>query len=405
MDVLRRHLHHDGDGDSRGSATVPCGIDQLRRSARRPPRTGGVVIRRSPGPSGVEGEFVDPNVPGFVFIATDTANVFVIKESTIRVIWDPTNGRWTDEHGTVLSFQAAPTAGPEPLLEFPATLPLPKQRSLPTLGTKQWDHFEITMDHFKRMSLWDQMLKIAELADSYPVTPVELFWQTQPREKDTRFYRYHKFPLDPTAQQLVFGGGINKTEITEEWLQKNLKALIKTRYDLLRQLGSQSTGAKVKAMQKFQANAMSTPFIATTTDREYAEALFHEYPPTKSQKACILVIEGPKNHAFDFEAEFEAIGGQVGGKAEWKWRTSADRAKDAGQSEFGLPDLFIPLRGVSPLGFRIVEVIECGVPADSDSFDRFTHDQRLQIVRASRRPKRSTELEQTGEKPNGNGFG
>lgn len=395
LDVLRRHLHPDVDGVGRGAATATCGIDRLRRSALRPSRTS-AVVRRSPGPSGVEGEFVDPDVPGFIFVGTDTVNVFVIKDSTIRVIWEPAAGQWTDEHGTVLSFQSAPTAGPEPLLELPGKLPLPKQRSLPALGTKQWDHFEITMDVFKRMSLWDQMLKIAELADSYPVTPIELFWQTKPREKDTRFYRYHKFPLDPTAQQLVFGGGINKTEITEEWLQKNLKALIKTRYDLLRQLGSQTTGTQVKAMQKFQANAMSTPFIATTTDREYAEGLFHEYPPTESQKACILVIEGPMSHAFDFEAEFEAIGGQVGGRSEWKWRTSADRAKDAGQSEFGLPDLFIPLRGVSPLGFRIVEVIECGVPEDPDLLDLFTHDQRLQIVRASTRPRLTTKHEQKG---------
>ena len=44
-------------------------------------------------------------------------------------------------------------------------------------------------------------------------------------------------------------------------------------------------GRQVKAMQKFQANAMSTPFIATTNDLGYAQSLYTEYPPTEKQKA------------------------------------------------------------------------------------------------------------------------
>jgi hypothetical protein len=311
--------------------------------------------------------------------------------SDIRVVWHPGEKRWLDPSGLVVTFQAAtevPTAGPRPLLELPSTLPLPRTGTLPALNSKQWTHYHLSIDTFKRLNLWDQMLRIAELANAFPVTPIELAWRDSPREHPTRFYRYHKFPLDPTAQQLVFGGGINKKEITDQWLLDNLKPLIKTRYDLLKQLSSNVPARQVSAMQKFQANAMSTPFIATTNDLAYAQSLYTEYPPTEQQKAVVLVIEGPMSHAFDFEAEFNRIRESGGGRAEWQWRTSADRAKDAGQAEFGLPDLFIPMHGVSPLGFRIVEVIELGIPERApDLFLNLTTDERLQLVRALSRPK------------------
>jgi hypothetical protein len=347
------------------------------------------VLRRAPQPTATVGEFIDPDAPGFVFVSGSRDNEYIIKGSDIRVVWDPADRRWLDPSGIPVSFQSAPTAGPRPLLELPATLPVPRTRTMPAVGSKEWNHYNLTMDDFKRLNLWDQMLRIAELASSFPVTPIELYWRDKPREKTSRFYRYHKFPLDPTAQQLVFGGGINKTEITDEWLANNLKKLIKTRFDLLAELSSGVSRRQVKAMQDFQANAMSTPFIATTTDESYARSLYREYPPTAKQKAVVLVIEGPMSHAFDFEAEFEAIGGQAGGRAEWHWRTKADRAKDANQAEFGLPDLFIPLHGVSPLGFRIVDVIELGVPDDHpDLLLDLTADQRLQLVRAQRMPRR-----------------
>ena len=44
--------------------------------------------------------------------------------------------------------------------------------------------------------------------------------------------------------------------------------------------------------------------------------------------------------------------------------------------EFGLPDLVIPMHGVSPLGFRIVEVIELGIPERApDLFLNLTTDE------------------------------
>jgi hypothetical protein len=349
------------------------------------------VVRRAPQPGEVEGEFVDPDVPGFVFLGTGLPNEFVIKGSEIRVVWDPKSGRWLDPSGLVVNFMPVPTAGPTPLMELPKTLPLPRVRTLPDPTSKEWQHYSLTMDDFKRMGLFDQMLKIAEIANEFPVTPFELELRSNPRDRPERFYRYHKFPLDPTAQQLVFGGGLNKVEITPDWHRdpsKTLKALVKTRYDLMKQLRGNVNQEKraVKAMQKFQANAMSTPFIATTTDRDYALSLYREYPPTEGQRAVVLVIEGPMLNALDFESEFARMAAAGGGKAEWNWRTSEDRAKDANQAEFGLPDLFIPMRGVSPLGFRIVDVIELNMPTEEQALE-LNLDQRIQLVRARKLPK------------------
>jgi hypothetical protein len=354
----------------------------------------GSVIRRAPEPSDVEGEYADPDVPGFIFVSTGVPDEFVIKGSDIRVVWSAKDRRWEDPSGLVVTFQdltPVPTAGPTPLLELPSILPLPPVRTLPPRNSKEWQHYSLTMDDFKRLGLYDQMLKIAEMANEFPVTPFELELRSNPRERPARFYRYHKFPLDPTAQQLVFGGGLNKTEITPDWHRdpsKTLKALLKTRYDLMRQLRSNVDREKraIKAMQKFQANAMTTPFIATTTDGDYARSLYREYPPTEGQRAVVLVIEGPELNAFDFEFEFAKMAEQGGGRAEWNWRTSEDRAKDANQAEFGLPDLFIPMRGVSPLGFRIVDVIELNVPTAKQALE-LSLDQRMQVIRARNLPK------------------
>jgi hypothetical protein len=141
-------------------------------------------------------------------------------------------------------------------------------------------------------------------------------------------------------------------------------------------------------MEEFQANAMTTPFIATTSDLAYAESLYEEYPPAEGQRAVVLVIEGPKSKTFDFEEIYQSIQGAGGGQAQWNWRTSAERARDADQAEFGLPDLFIPLRGVSPLGFRIVDVIELSMPPPT-ALSRLSADQRMQVVRARKQPKSS----------------
>jgi hypothetical protein len=234
--------------------------------------------------------------------------------------------------------------------------------------------------------VYDQMLKLAELASSFAITPYELSLRANnPSERPTKFYRYHKFPIGFDDPQYVLGGGLNKVEITEEWQVKTLKKLIADRQKFLMSL-QVSPVKTVKAMEQFQANAMTTPFIATTSDREYAESLYREYPPVDGQRAVLLVIEGPKASSFDFEEIYQSIKGTGGGKAEWNWRTSAERAKDADQAEFGLPDLFIPLRGVSPLGFRVVEVVELSMPPPT-ALSRLTADQRMQVVRARAQPK------------------
>ena len=356
------------------------------------------VVQRAPTlADDGSGEYVDPNVPGFRLIRR-AANDFTIKGSSIRVLWDPASEKYTDPSGVVVSFESGPTSGPTPLLEMGKTLPLrPPESQIvgPGAGPKTWQHFELAIDNYKRMDLVTQMYVVAELACRFGSTPYELEKQQGPRGDRIRLFRYHKFPMDPTAQQLVFGGGINKTEITAAWHQNNLKSLLKTRYDLLKNLHGTSSLApakRVQLMQKFQANAMSTPFLATTSDRAYAEQLVQEYPPTSDQRAVILVIEGPLANTFDFEAEFAKLGATGGGKAEWDWRLSQDRAKDAGQKEFGIPDLFIPMGGVSPLGFQVVDVIETAVPSQFEA-NQLSVDQRMQIIRAKGLPKESERRE------------
>lgn len=423
---LARKPSADPPGRSSPDATFPgvvpvAGLLFPGRATQGAPSTGPVtpspaagiarMIRRSPMESGTPGEFVDHDAPGFVFLPTDRPDEYVIKGSDIRVTWDREERRWVDAGGIPVTFQPAPTAGPRPFFELPPELPKPARSLLPPptlppskIGGKDrlnpaWTHFELTMTDFKRLGLWEQMTQIAELASRFPVTPVELFWRQQPPGRPTKFYRYHKFPMDPfnpthpSSPELMFGGGINKVEIDDPWreenLHQNLKALLKTRHDLLKQLSTTIPARQVKAMQTFQANAMSTPFIATTTNLDYALQLRDEYPPTSRQKAVIVVIEGPGNRALDFEAEFARIAESGGGKAEWSFRTAANRARDANQLEVGLPDLFIPMHGVSPLGFRIVEVIELGGPHDEPGlWQQLSLDQRFQLARALRLPRR-----------------
>lgn len=361
------------------------------------------AIRRAPVPGAVLGEFVDVDAPGFVFLATARPNEYLIKGSDITVTWDAKSGHWLNDEGLVTQFGSpGPTAGPTPQLDLSAGLPLPGVSTLPPLTrpgkpgklgkpsadvpNPDWTHYPLTMQDFKRLGVYDQMLQLAELASRFPITPYELTLRdNNPSERPTKFYRYHKFPIGFDDPQYVLGGGLNKVEITDEWQSRALKKLIADRQKFLNSL-MVSPAKTVKAMEQFQANAMTTPFIATTSDRDYAESLYEQYPPADGQRAVLLVIEGPKANSFDFEEIYQSIKGAGGGKAEWNWRTSADRAKDAGQAEFGLPDLFIPLRGVSPLGFRVIEVVELSMPP-SNALSRMTADQRMNVVRARSLPK------------------
>ncbi|HTZ45873.1 MAG TPA: hypothetical protein VMB79_18580 [Jatrophihabitans sp.] len=377
----------------------------LRGSAgtvRRTPEAAGLVIRRSPQPSSTEGEFVDPAAPGFVFVPTGRPNEYRVKGSDLVVSWDEPAGHWVNADGLVVQFEdlatGRPSAGLTPEVDLRDGLPLPAVSTLPPLkvpkpkgGEKdnpEWLHFPMTMQDFKQLGVYDQMMMLADLASKFPVTPYELFLQQQaPEDRPSRFYRYHKFSLNLDDPAYVLGGGLNKVEITEEWRDRNLRKLIADRYKLLNSL-MRGAPRTVKAMEEFQANAMSTPFIATTGDRGYAESLYREYPPGKGQRAVLLVIEGPKSRVFDFEEIYQTIKGAGGGRAEWNWRTSAKRAKDADQAEFGLPDLYIPLRGVSPLGFRVVEIVELSMPPEPE-LPLLTQDARMQVLRARQLPKHS----------------
>ena len=363
----------------------------LRRSA---------VIRRAPEEGDVDGEFVDPAAPGYVFLPTGRANEYLIKGSDIVVTWDDRTGHWLNQDGLVVQFEpdptGRPTAGPTPALDLSGGLPLPSVSTLPPakivkpkkglVDNPAWTHYPLTMADFKHLGVYDQMMKLAELASRFPITPYELSVQAKPDDRPMKFYRYHKFPIGFDDPQYVLGGGLNKTEITEDWQSNLLKKLIADRQKFLNSIVDNQPVKLVKAMESFQANAMSTPFIATTSDRGYAESLYREYPPGHGQRAVLLVIEGPRGRAFDFEEMYRTVQGTGGGQAEWNWRTSEDRAKDAGQAEFGLPDLFIPLRGVSPLGFRIVEIVELSMPSP-DMWDQLSVDQRMQVLRARRPPK------------------
>jgi hypothetical protein len=392
--AMRQHSSSCRHADP-AAGSEPAGGLTVRRSPDQ-------VIRRAPVPGPTEGEFVDAAAPGMVFVPTGRPNEYLIKGSDIRVSWDAESDHWLNADGIVVEFGTpGPTAGPTPSLDLTGGLPLPAVSTLPpktkpgkkggVVPNPEWTHYPLTMQDFKRLGVYDQMLKLAELASSFPITPYELSLRANnPSERPTKFYRYHKFPVGFDDPQYVLGGGLNKVEITEEWQSKALKKLIADRQKLLMSL-QVSPQKTVKAMEQFQANAMTTPFIATTVDREYAESLYREYPPTPGQRAVVLVIEGPKANAFDFEEMYQTIKGTGGGRAEWNWRTSADRAKDADQAEFGLPDLFIPLRGVSPLGFRVVEVVELGVPTSSQAA-LLSQDQRMQVIRARGLPKNS-ELE------------
>lgn len=360
----------------------PESVDRLtlRRSSSQ-------VIRRAPEEGDVDGEFVDPAAPGYVFLPTGRANEYRVKGSDIVVTWDDRTGHWLNQDGLVVQFESGPTerptAGLTPDLDLRGGLPLPRNGSMipPELGEKYF-----SMEHFKHLGVYDQMMALAELASQFEVTPYELAVQAEPDDRPMRFYRYHKFPIGFDDPQYVLGGGLNKVEITVEWQAKTLRKLLADRARLLKSIKANQPQQLVKAMERFQANAMSTPFIATTSDRRYAESLYREYPPGHGQRAVLLVIEGPRGRTFDFEEMYRAVQGAGGGQAQWNWRTSANRAKDADQLEFGLPELFIPLRGVSPLGFRIAEIVELSMPPP-DMWDQLSIDQRMQVLQARRPPK------------------
>ncbi len=205
-----------------------------------------------------------------------------------------------------------------------------------------------------RISVIDKLSQVSDYEKAVAARPKS--------GKIVTLFRYHKFRADDAAQQrLVLGGGLNKAEITQDWADKAVLGFLRTRQALLKQLAVATGEQRASLMQDFQANALSTPFIATTSDEGYARSLFAEYPPESNQRAVLLVIQGPLESAFDFEAEFGSLPPGVGHK-EYAGRLEQGRKKDAEQSEFGIADPYLVVGQTSPLGFRIVDVIACVSP-------------------------------------------
>ncbi|MDC6169779.1 eCIS core domain-containing protein [Paucibacter sp. XJ19-41] len=181
------------------------------------------------------------------------------------------------------------------------------------------------------------------------------------------FYRYHKFG-NSDRSGLVFGGFFNKSDIDSDVAQEDRKgktlhnkamsSYFKNRTDALTTLSDTDDSEegrlrKARTLEKAQASAEHTPFIATTSTRGYGEQLLVEYPPSRGQYAAMLTILGPTVNTLDFESEFKALNA---GWAKDNYRSNPKRAKDKEQAEFGIPDVFIPLGSRSPLGFVVAHV-------------------------------------------------
>lgn len=350
-------LAHGPDAGPRpGALSAQQQLGRLRRQAESS------VLRRAPVPTPVDGEFTDVNAPGFTFLSTGQPGKFRIKDSNVKLDHHADTDQWTNSQGLVVQFEAAPP------------------RTLPEKGAKTLQHY--TMRKFNQLSPPEQMAQISYLAADFGLTDYEReMLLNDPDEEIIELYRYHKFRADSEADALVFGGGVNKTEITGkvtnvnketgatkvvDWQETGILKLLKVRHDSLaklRQPGEGGAKTATRAMEVFQANAMTTPFIATTRDKAYALSLFKEYPPEGSQRAVILVIRGPRANTFDFEEEFRKMRLQgSGGLAELNNRIDPKRKEDNQQAEYGLADVFLPAQGKSQFGFWVEEVIELGVP-------------------------------------------
>lgn len=130
-----------------------------------------------------------------------------------------------------------------------------------------------------RISVIDKLSQVSDYEKAVAARPKS--------GKVVTLFRYHKFRADDAAQQrLVLGGGLNKAEITQDWADKAVLGFLRTRQALLKQLAVATGEQRASLMQDFQANALSTPFIATTSDEGYARSLFAEYPPRATSARC-----------------------------------------------------------------------------------------------------------------------
>jgi hypothetical protein len=132
----------------------------------------------------------------------------------------------------------------------------------------------------------------------------------------------------------------------ERAITGNLQKAAKKRKKLMKKFEeAPSDERKVKAMENAQASGSSSPFISTTTDKQFALKRAQEAKanPNLPDEYELITIKGPKSEFFDFEFEFEKLGG----------RKNPKRLKDVEQKELGITDLFIPKKGKSKSGFEI----------------------------------------------------
>lgn len=115
-----------------------------------------------------------------------------------------------------------------------------------------------------------------------------------------------------------------------------------TRRNLLEQVFSSDAKTQLKALYNAQASGAKSPLISTTLSREGAVKALAELK-AQGINAEMLTIRRPRSGGLDFEKAFEALGGRT------------KRFKDADMFEFGISDLFVPVKGKSKSGFTITE--------------------------------------------------
>jgi len=118
----------------------------------------------------------------------------------------------------------------------------------------------------------------------------------------------------------------------------------KTRQELLSEVNSPNPNERRNALQNAQANGNNSPFISTTFSEELVLKSATELAEKTGTEWEIVTIEGPSSGGVDFESVFKELGG----------RNKRQRFKDAALQEFGIFALFIPEKGTSKSGFRVI---------------------------------------------------
>ena len=159
------------------------------------------------------------------------------------------------------------------------------------------------------------------------------------QEKDDEITLFRSQPKTETG--IITGGAFGRAR------GDNLFQANKKRKKLQRGVNSSNQETRVNKLQRAQASGDSSPFISTTSDRKFAEDRAKKSEKEFGTKFEVVEIKGPRSKTLDFEKEFDELGG----------RTSKKRFKDKEQSEFGIPDLFIPPKGKgkSKSGFEVID--------------------------------------------------